>query len=683
VNEAEKLGRSYRPDIDGLRAIAVLWVIAFHAFPTIATGGFTGVDVFFVISGFLISGIILGNLERGRFSFAGFYARRIRRIFPALLVVLVASYAFGWCALLAGEFKQLGEHVAGGAAFVANFVLWHESGYFDNAAATKPLLHLWSLGIEEQFYVFWPLILWLGWKRRISSLATIVGIAILSFAANVYQSGTDPVAAFYSPLTRFWELMLGSILAYATLHEPHRLIAFKGRLVGALAPPGSLAAEAIEQRLHTCASVAGAMLIFAGMYFIPAGDRFPGWWAALPTLGALLVIAAGPRAWVNRIVLSNRVLVGVGLISYPLYLWHWPMLSFVRILEDHPSYATRSVVVLVALVLAWLTYEIVEKPIRFGTKSALRVPALLVSMLLIGGIGLDTARHDGLKSRAVVAENVSFDSGLDGGRPKYALPCNFLPRAEQDLFYCAIDSRGAPRYALLGDSKAGALFPGVFRTAPPERPWLFIGSGNSGPVIPVLSHDPIYDQYKKKPIETAIGLIGNWHSIRTVVIVTAARALFQLPVDDSLEGLPASKNYAAALGGMDRAVTKLIAYGKNIVLLVDNPTLPHKKDCINRKTSSALVNAVLVRPSSADCHLPIRKYLLLSKQYRQLLYEIKKRHPGRVEIFDATDILCSTLGGICSPTKNRRLLYFMTDHVSQYGATLVGTALNRFLDATP
>jgi peptidoglycan/LPS O-acetylase OafA/YrhL len=158
----------YRSDIDGLRAVAVLSVVVFHAFPDWLQGGFIGVDIFFVISGYLISTILFENLERGTFSFQEFYVRRIKRIFPALLLVLVACLVFGWFALYPDEYQQLGTHLAAGAGFLANFIFWGESGYFDNAADTKPLLHLWSLGIEEQFYIVWPLLLWLAWKRKIN-----------------------------------------------------------------------------------------------------------------------------------------------------------------------------------------------------------------------------------------------------------------------------------------------------------------------------------------------------------------------------------------------------------------------------------------------------------------------------------------------------------------------------------
>ena len=212
---------NYRADIDGLRAIAVIAVVFYHAFPgsKVLTGGFIGVDIFFVISGYLISTIIIGNLERGSFSFIEFYSRRIRRIFPALLTILIASIVFGWFALLAYEYKQLGKQIAGGAGFISNFLFWQESGYFDNAVDTKPLLHLWSLGIEEQFYIIWPLILWLAFKKRVYVFTMLITIMAASFSLNINEVTSNGVAAFYSPQTRFWELLAGSILAYLTLHK--------------------------------------------------------------------------------------------------------------------------------------------------------------------------------------------------------------------------------------------------------------------------------------------------------------------------------------------------------------------------------------------------------------------------------------------------------------------------------
>ncbi len=211
--------KGYRRDIDGLRAIAILSVLCFHVFPDLFPGGFIGVDVFFVISGFLISGIIIGNLEKGSFSLVGFYSRRIRRIFPALAVVLVACWAFGWFVLLTDEYKQLGKHIAGGAGFISNILFWRESGYFDSAADRKPLLHLWSLGIEEQFYIIWPLLMSLAFRRKLKLVSMMLLLAVISFLVNIGGIRGNAAGLFYSPVTRFWELLIGCILAYQVYYK--------------------------------------------------------------------------------------------------------------------------------------------------------------------------------------------------------------------------------------------------------------------------------------------------------------------------------------------------------------------------------------------------------------------------------------------------------------------------------
>src|SRR5579863_2825912 len=205
----------YRADVDGLRAISILAVIGFHAFPSMLPSGFVGVDVFFVISGYLISTIILTDLTRGTFSFADFYSRRAKRILPALLLVLVAVWIVGWRTLLPSDLERLGRDIAAGASYLSNIFFWNEAGYFDQLADQKPLLHLWSLGVEEQFYFVFPAVVFFAWKKRINLLLIIVAIEILSFASNVAVVFNHPSHAFYLPHARFWELMIGSGLAYA------------------------------------------------------------------------------------------------------------------------------------------------------------------------------------------------------------------------------------------------------------------------------------------------------------------------------------------------------------------------------------------------------------------------------------------------------------------------------------
>ena len=213
----------YRADIDGLRAVAVLSVVVFHAFPQWIRGGFIGVDIFFVISGFLISTIIFSNLESATFSLLEFYIRRIKRIFPALLVVLVFSYIVGWFVLLPSEYSELGKHITSGVFFVSNLTLWSESGYFDTTAEVKPLLHLWSLGIEEQFYLLWPVILIFAWKRKYNLMTLILAFGTISYFLNVKGIKEDATATFYSPQTRFWELLCGALLAWISINASKNL----------------------------------------------------------------------------------------------------------------------------------------------------------------------------------------------------------------------------------------------------------------------------------------------------------------------------------------------------------------------------------------------------------------------------------------------------------------------------
>jgi len=382
---------TYRPDIDGLRAIAVLSVVAFHAFPAAVRGGFVGVDIFFVISGFLISSIILKGLDSGQFTFGDFYGRRIRRILPALMVVLIACFAFGWYALLADEWEVLGKHLGAGALFLSNVLLWDDVDYFDTSADLKPLLHLWSLGVEEQFYIFWPLILFLGWRFRSAVPTLILTILLGSFLLNIGTVEEHPAAAFYLPFTRFWQLLSGGLLAYVTLlrGDPAFAQGRHGSLRPLLRRLVSVRPESSGGRADL-ASIIGAALIMLAIFGIDRELAYPGWVALMPVSGTLLLIWAGPGALFNRVVLARNLMVFVGLISYPLYLWHWPLLSFARVLGlATPQLVT--VLVIASFFLAWATYRFIEIPIRLqkhSTEQTGKITRLLVaglaSLVVIG-----------------------------------------------------------------------------------------------------------------------------------------------------------------------------------------------------------------------------------------------------------------------------------------------------------
>jgi peptidoglycan/LPS O-acetylase OafA/YrhL len=392
---------TYRPDIDGLRALAIIFVVIYHAFPTVATGGFTGVDVFFVISGFLISTIIYTQLDAGHFSFIEFYIRRIKRIFPALFLVLTFCFVFGWFNLLADEFQQLGKHIAGGAGFISNLMLWKESGYFDNASETKPLLHLWSLGVEEQFYFIWPIFLWFAWKKKINFLVLGCVVGLISFFANIYEVhyGQNITSAFYLPVNRFWELMAGAILAYLKLNKKN---VFKslGRYRFFNYAHNTLEKVTNEVLVENVVSTSGVALLVLGALLITKDSSFPGYWGLLPVLGAVFLVGAGQRAWFNRFVLSSRPLVWIGLISFPLYLWHWPLLSFAHLMQGSmPSVEMRLITIVASVLLSAATYYLIERPIRSNKFNRTKALILVLLLTIIGYIGFNTYQRDGLTFR--------------------------------------------------------------------------------------------------------------------------------------------------------------------------------------------------------------------------------------------------------------------------------------------
>jgi peptidoglycan/LPS O-acetylase OafA/YrhL len=505
---------TYRPDIDGLRAIAVLSVVAFHAFPSMIQGGFVGVDVFFVISGFLISSIIFGSLKKNSFSFLYFYTRRVNRIFPALLLMLAATWIFGWFSLLTDEYTQLGKHMAGGAAFVSNFVLLGESSYFDNSAETKLLLHLWSLGIEEQFYLVWPLMVWAAWKARVNALVLIVLVGGISFTINVMSVHTDPVTTFYSPQTRFWELLVGSLLAYVALHK-------------SMVFPGWRAAS--SPTVRNLQSLAGVALLISAFALTTKSHQFPGWLALLPTIGAALIISAGPFAWINKTVLSSRLLVWFGLISFPLYLWHWPLLSFAHILEGSTaSPTTLSLAVVTSVFLSWLTYKFVERPLRLSGYNKTKTTAMCALMLIFGVTGYVTYVNDGFKSR--LNDRSEFAEYFENSLPErkyfakldlfknYRGECNFQNTAQ----YVAGNSTNVPvteidsscytkqfpegkTLFIWGDSHAQQLYSGL-RKEMPEN-WDILQVASSGCVA---SPDV------KTPSTTDFCTQSNWFALKQI-----------------------------------------------------------------------------------------------------------------------------------------------------------------------
>ena len=332
----------YRPDIDGLRALAILPVLLFHA-DLGCTGGFVGVDVFFVISGFLITSLILKEINSDAFSLIRFWERRIRRIIPALIVVIAVTLLAGWFLYLPEDFCSVGKSVMAQVTLMSNVYFWRLTGYFAAGVDTKPLLHTWSLAVEEQFYVFFPLLLiFLARMKRFSFAKTIFWLGIGSFVLSVIGSYTKPAATFYLLPTRAWELMIGAFLAAI----PEKQVS--------------------NPWLNETVGLTGLGLILFSILYYSQDTRFPGLAAIPPCFGAAMIIVSGSgKSTLIGRVLTLRPSVFIGLISYPLYLWHWPLLVFSKYLAIKPqSTEIRVVLLMVSAALATLSWKYIETPFR-------------------------------------------------------------------------------------------------------------------------------------------------------------------------------------------------------------------------------------------------------------------------------------------------------------------------------
>jgi peptidoglycan/LPS O-acetylase OafA/YrhL len=670
----------YRPDIDGLRAIAILSVVAFHAFPEEMKGGFIGVDIFFVISGFLISSLIFKNLEDNSFSFIDFYTRRIKRIFPALIIVLAACYAIGWFSLLASEYKQLSKHMAGGAGFISNFLLWEEVGYFDNKAETKPLLHLWSLSIEEQFYVIWPVLIWVAWKSKISVPLITAALLFLSFYININEIHWEPIATFYSPQTRFWELLCGSLLAWIALYKSNLRASPEinvGSWFGLISHRETLKNNTFI--LTNAQSFLGFFILAYGFYAITKASSFPGIIVLIPVLGATLIISAGATAWPNRVVLSSRPLVFIGLISFPLYLWHWPLLSFLRIVEgETPSSNLRIAAVLLSAVLAWLTYILIEKPIRFGKNDKIKVATLISLMLIIGSIGYTTFNKDGLRFRHQLIE----DAVLQSSWPKsynHTTECakKFGAQFRQ---YCTISNPSKePEIIILGDSNANHLFAGL-NSAINGKNLLMLGQGGCPPFQGLSTRLSEGELNCQRTLEPALQIIKTNPSIKTVILsmmgaayINKTRSLHGGEIDlHSTDGEISDNKTELFTDGMRKTLKFLTENGKQVIFVVSTPRLDFDPAACFDSRPFRLTEKTIRTP----CAISMDTYKQDSKEFRSAVFGVLKDFP-QVQVFDTSTKLCDE--NLCYAMKDGKILYRDDVHLSVQGSEYLGAMLARHL----
>ncbi|MDP8985379.1 MAG: acyltransferase [Pseudomonadota bacterium] len=444
--------KTYRPDIDGLRAVAVLPVVAYHAGIHLVRGGFVGVDIFFVISGYLITQVLSSEIQSGRFSILRFYERRIRRILPALVVMLLATSLLGLMYCAPSELIDLSKSTIAAALSVSNIYFWLNAGYFDSPALAKPLLHTWSLAVEEQFYIVWPVFLILAhryFKRRVVLITVVIGL--ISFAASAIGAFNDPNSTFYLVHTRIWELALGGALALGAV--PTRLGAGIRNLLSAV----------------------GLVLIVGSVFMIDSSLPFPGILAVPPCLGAaLIILAGGDGTTVVGETLSWRPLRVIGLISYSLYLWHWPLTVFQKnyaVLGGGVSErANKCLIIGVSMLMAFISWKFIEQPFRTGKfrpseASLLRWAAIGIGVVLVSGaVGWAGAGFPGrFSSRELqIASYLRYDGAklFRDGR------CFLSGRADETRLApeCLLLDATRKNYLLLGDSHAAQLWSGLNST---------------------------------------------------------------------------------------------------------------------------------------------------------------------------------------------------------------------------
>jgi peptidoglycan/LPS O-acetylase OafA/YrhL len=636
---------SYRPDIDGIRALAVLAVVLFHYRVPGFSGGFVGVDVFFVISGYLITSLIRKEMGEGRFSLRQFYERRIRRIFPALFAMLAIATVAAAVLFFPVSFLNYGKSLLATAFFSANFEFWREAGYFDVSADQKPLLHLWSIAVEEQFYLVFPaLLLWIGArsKARLSLAVGVIFAASLIF--SVWSAHHARTAGYYLLPSRMWELMLGALLAVGAVNFPTRI------------------------RLHHFAATAGLALIGYSVFRYSHSTPFPGAAALIPCAGTALIIAAGEGAVVNR-ALSLRPVVFVGLISYSLYLWHWPIYVFGRAaLFRAPAPLETALLIGLSFVLAVLSWQFVERPFRNrtfrwprpalfrGAGIAIATTAACAALLVFGQ---GWPQRFSPEIRTILAEASDHEPrirqcfGLTADDVRKGRLCSIGAKVEQASFL------------LWGDSHADALIPAVQSVATRQgRGGLFAGTDSCPPLLGVKRADSA----KCGAFNDAVAKIATSKSIRDVILEARwaknaeGSSFGQEPsgrvrlYDDISPGRTEKETRDVFYRGLDRTVAALTRAGKKVILVASVPEVGFPVPAYLARAKMADPDATLT--TSAAVYRERQKFVLWTFAQMRRRYGAEVVYPDRV--------LCS--GGACKVALDGRPLYRDAHHLSVFGA---------------
>lgn len=597
----------YRRDIDGLRSLAVLPVVLFHAHVAGFDGGYVGVDIFFVISGYLITSILAKDIDAGRFSLVTFYERRIRRIFPALFVLLLAVLLGGIAILLPSFLRELPGTVVGTLLFVSNIIFWRKSGYFSGDSEQKPLLHTWSLGVEEQFYIFFPVILFLlaRYAPRYRLLVIAV-MAIASLAACIALTAPYPDASFYLIHSRAWELLAGSLLALGAVPQIRSPLAREG------------------------VSLTGAVAILVAIFSFTDQTPFPGYAALLPVLGSVALLHSAPGTFVGKL-LSMRLPVAIGLISYSLYLWHWPIVVYGRFLGLFTLGAAGSAIIVgLSVAAATLSYFWVEQPFRKKERigrTRLFMLAALGALILVGGSAALWVKH-GWPER-FAATTVAYDNGRYDVSPQRGR-CHRDEGHDLPIDRSCVLGAGSSQAILWGDSHGVELAKAL-------------AVGDHAITQITYSHCPPaigFDDPYRAGCKAHNRQVADWiaaQPIKTVVLAMRYHTYQDAP---------------GFFEGLDRTIAMLRRAGKTVRIVGPVP-LPGF-DVPTHLASGGSPRISRAAWEAAD---------------RAILTWFARNVPSDIAVLRPSDTLCSRQW--CSLAREGRSLYFDANHLTMFGARWV------------
>jgi peptidoglycan/LPS O-acetylase OafA/YrhL len=650
---------NYREDIDGLRAIAVLSVIFNHARISLFSGGFIGVDIFFVISGYLITTIIARELHANEFSLIRFYERRIRRIFPALFTVI--AFTMLVCTIIYDpeKFKAFGKSVVATTFFLSNINFWQESGYFDISSQLKPLLHTWSLAVEEQFYIFFPLLMMLliRYVRRAVPLILSI-LAIISLAASMYLVSTDPVAAFYLPHVRAWELLAGAIVAL------------------------NISAVSINRPLRNTFEFLGILMILIPIFAYSESTHFPGLAAVPPVLGTALIILCGVRekSFIGKL-LSLPVLVFIGKISYSLYLWHWPLLIFGEYFAIRPLTGFEIVLEMaLVFILSTLSWRYIETPFR--SRDFLKTSQVFVFgtgiMVIATFMGAVIYFKNGLPTRIMTSSE--SDQNKENVRWKFE-ECNvnhFDNRETIPVCYLGANSQ-IPSFLLWGDSHAPTFGKAVNISATPAGfsgfttwsaacpPLLgIITSPNVGDIHCFDFNNMVMRYLEKHPEITTVILAGRWSFyLESPDNQVGSRSIV---LADGLEEDPhnPSDNLALFILGLERTIQALQASNHQVFIIAQIPEINYDVP------SSFFIASRTGRDLNEIIAPPTEEYLSSNQKSFEILRNLAEKYD--VQIMEPWKILCPETH--CRVAVNEFPLYVDDDHLSPFGSELIASTFD-------